>query len=50
MIGDEILLSVVRVGANRVQIGIQAPAHVEVRREGSPVPPVDIVAKPYQPR
>jgi carbon storage regulator len=35
MIGEGITLSIVRVGANRVQIGIDAPADVEVRREGS---------------
>ena len=44
MIGDEIVLSVVRVGAHRVQIGIQAPAGVPVRREGVREPRSDVAA------
>ena len=33
MIGDDVTVSVVRIQGNRVQIGIEAPPHLGIRRE-----------------
>lgn len=32
-IGDGIVVSVVKVSGNRVQLGVEAPAHIRIQRE-----------------
>ena len=32
-IGDGIVVSVVKISGNRVQIGVEAPAHIRIQRE-----------------
>lgn len=36
-IGDSIVVTVVRIGRGRVQLGIEAPSHVSIRRQELPV-------------
>jgi carbon storage regulator len=32
-IGDGIVVSIVKISGNRVQIGVEAPAHIRIQRE-----------------
>ncbi len=35
-IGDEIKVMIIRIGPNSVRVGIEAPKHVNIRREEIP--------------
>ena len=49
VIGDSIVVSVVRILGNRVQLGIEAPAHMAIRRQELSNDPVPPLAAPVQP-
>jgi carbon storage regulator len=49
VIGDNIVVTVVRIDSNRVRIGIESPTDVSIRREEiAPLPKVRGTGKPDQ--
>lgn len=40
-IGEEVVVTIVRVSASRVELGIQAPSRIRIKREELPALPPD---------
>lgn len=46
MIGDQVTITVVRIGPNNVRIGIEAPRDMNIVREELCVPPAEMAGAP----